>query len=113
MQQEEREICLYLRSMPGQFVSARDIARRAGGKWRYRENPQWAELVLVRLLEKKIIETDATHHYRLIIKEEKKKAKKWVSPQMKRLLENSGKDFTHIISDDQLPADFFDDPGKA
>ena len=106
MQPEEREICTYLKSMPGQFISARDIARRAGGKWRFRENPQWAEPVLTRLLEKKIIETDSTHHYRLIMKVEKKN-RKWVSPQMKRLLENSGKDFTHVIEDEELPPDFY------
>ena len=102
MLQEEREICTYLKSMPGQFVSARDIARRAGGKWRYRENPQWAEPVLVQLMDKKVIESDSTHHYRLIIREDKKKPKKWISPQMKRILENSGKEFTHIIEDEDL-----------
>ena len=112
MQPEEREICLYLKSMPGVFVSARDIARRAGGKWRYRENPQWAERPLARLLELKIIETDSTHHYRLTLKEDKKKAKKWVSPQMKKILETSGKDFTHVIDDDELPADFFGDSDR-
>jgi len=106
MQPEEREICTYLKSMPGQFISARDIARRAGGKWRFREDPLWAEPVLTRLLEKKIIETDSTHHYRLIMKVEKKN-RKWVSPQMKRLLENSGKDFTHVIEDEELPPDFY------
>jgi hypothetical protein len=105
---EEKEICIYLKSLPGQFVSAREIARRAGGKWRYREDPQWAEAVLVSLLEKKIIETDSTHHYRLIIKEDKK-PRKWISPQMKKILEKSGKDFTHIIEDEDLPPGFFGD----
>ncbi len=99
--EEEREICAYLKSFPGQFVSGRDIARRAGGKWRYRENPEWATLVIERLLEKKIIESDSTHHYRLIVKD-RKKSKKWVSPQMKKILERSGKDFKHIISDEEL-----------
>jgi len=99
---------MYLKSIPGQFVPARDIARHAGGKWRYREDPNWAEPVLSLLLEKKIIETDSTHHYRLIIKEDKKK-KKWVSPQMRQILESSGKDFTHIIDDDELPGDFYED----
>jgi len=48
-----------------------------------------------------MIETDSTHHYRLIAKEQKKK-KNWVSPQMKKILQNSGKDFTHVISDEEL-----------
>jgi hypothetical protein len=102
MTAEEKEICSYLKSMPGQFVSARDIARRAGGKWRFRENPQWADAPLERLLDTKIIETDSTHHYRLIVKSEKKN-KKWISPQLQRILEKSGKDFTHVIEDEDLP----------
>jgi hypothetical protein len=109
MQPEEREICTYLRSLPGQWVSARDIARRAGGKSRYRDDPYWAVPILARLLEQKLIETDATHHYRLIIKDSKK-PKKWLSPQMQKILEKSGKDFTHVISDEDLPEDFFRDP---
>jgi hypothetical protein len=112
MHQAEREICIYLKSMPGQFVSARDIARRAGGKWRYRDDPNWAESALARLLELKIIETDSTHHYRLIIKEDKKNAKKWVSPQMRRILENSGKNFTHVIDEEDLPKDFYEDRNR-
>jgi hypothetical protein len=105
IEQDERDICAYLKSMPGQFVSAREIARRASGKSRYREEPQWAEPTLVRLLDKKVIETDSTHHYRLITKQEKK-GKKWVSPQMKKILTQSGKDFTHVIEDEDLPSGF-------
>jgi hypothetical protein len=109
MQPEEREICTYLKSLPGRWVSARDIARRAGGKSRYRDEPHWAVPFLARLLEKKIIETDSTHHYRLIIREDKK-PKKWLSPQVQRILEKSGKDFTHVIADEDLPPDFFEGP---
>ncbi len=102
IEQDERDICTYLKSMPGQFVSAREIARRAGGKSRFRENPDWPEPVLIRLLEKKVIETDSTHHYRLIVKPEKK-GKKWVSPQMKKILEQSGKDFADVLEDEDHP----------
>jgi hypothetical protein len=109
MTQEEQKICIYLRSMPGQFVSARDIARRADGKARYGKDPRWAAPIIAQLLEQRIIETDSTHHYRLIIKEQKK-PKKWVSPQVKKILEKSGKDFTHVIEDKDLPPDFFEDP---
>jgi hypothetical protein len=105
MEPEEKEICAYLKTLPGQFISGREIARRAGGKWRYRERPDWAAQFLQQLVEKKIIESDSTGHYRLIIKEEYKKnpKKKWVSPQMQRILEKSGKDFTHIIPDEDIP----------
>jgi hypothetical protein len=103
MEQEEKEICAYLKSLPGQFISGREICRRAGGKWRHREDPKWALPFLAHLVEKKVIESDSTGHYRLIIKQNKKNPKgKWLSPQMRRILESSGKDFTHIISDDYL-----------
>ena len=101
MEQDEREICAYLKTLPGQFVSARDIARRAGGKRRHQDDPYWAAPVLARLLDKKVIETDSTHHYRLVIKEDKKKRRKWISPQMKRILESSGK--IHVIEDEDDP----------
>jgi hypothetical protein len=101
---EEKEICRYLKSLPGQFISGREIARRAGGKWRYRDHPNWAVEFLTQLVEKKVIESDSTGHYRLIVPEDRKNSKKkWVSPQMQRILEKSGKDFTHIIPDDDLP----------
>jgi hypothetical protein len=107
MELEEREICIYLRSLPGQFTSGREIARRAGGKLRYRENPQWAAPFLAQLIDKKIIESDSTGHYRLIVKDQEKHTKKkWVSPQMKMILERSDKSFTHIIPDEDLPEEF-------
>ena len=98
---EEREICAYLKSFPGQFVSAREIARRAGGKWRFRENPQWSAPFITQLQEKKIIETDSSNNYRFIAKKEVK-PKRWISPQMKKILESNG-NFTHVIEDEDLP----------
>ena len=100
METEEREICTYLKSLPGQFISGREIARRAGGKARYRKKPEWAAPFLAQLVTKKVLESDATGHYRLVIKEDRKDKKKWVSPQMQRILEKSGKDFTHVIPEE-------------
>ncbi len=94
---DERDICLYLKGFPDQFISAREIARRAGGKWRYREEPNWAAPVLTRLVEKAVIESDATGHYKLIRTKKKEKKKRWISPQMKEILERSGKKFEETI----------------
>jgi hypothetical protein len=105
MESEEREICTYLKSLPGQYISGREIARRAGGKSRYRKKPEWAAPFLAQLVVKKVIESDATGHYRLVVKEERKNKKKWVSPQMQSILEKSGKDFTHIIPDEDAPTE--------
>ncbi|HEY2082626.1 MAG TPA: hypothetical protein VGI88_07550 [Verrucomicrobiae bacterium] len=92
-----------MKSLPGQFISGREIARRAGGKARYEKKPDWAKPFLAQLIDKKVLESDATGHYRLIVKEDRKQKKKWVSPQMQRILEQSGKDFTHVIPDEDMP----------
>jgi CheY-like chemotaxis protein len=62
---DERDICIYLESCPGQLVSGIEIAKRAGGKKRHRENPNWAVQPLLHLVEAALIETDANNHYRL------------------------------------------------
>src|SRR5438034_9382380 len=92
MDADEQEICNYLKQWPKQFVSRREICRRAAGKHRFREDPYWATQPLLRLVEKAILETDAAGHFRLLRKE-KKQAKKWISPQLKKILEQSGQTF--------------------
>ena len=97
---DEQEIVNYLKSWPRQFVSGREIGRRAAGKQRYREDPYWAFQPLGRLFEKRMVEMDGGGHYRLIDKEKKEQAKKWISPQIKKILEQSGKDFDGIVEID-------------
>ena len=92
MDAEEREICDFLKSWPGQFVAVREICRRAGGKWRYREDPNWALPVLARLLEQGVIESDTAAHYRLRALEKRGKSRRWVAPHIKKILEESGKE---------------------
>ena len=101
MDADEREICNYLKSLPGQFISLREINRRAGGKWRHREQPDWATEIVLRLLEKGILEKDAAGYYRLV-KKEKKEKPRWISPQLKKILENSGKAFNLDEEEDKL-----------
>jgi hypothetical protein len=98
MDSDEREIVDYLKSWPRHYVSAREVARRASGKRRFREDPQWAYPVLTRLLEQDLIETDGLGHYRLkqqIV--ESKKRRRWISPEMRRILERSGRDFADVL----------------
>jgi hypothetical protein len=97
---DETDICSYLKPWAGQFISWREIARRAGGKWRYREDPNWARPVLLRLVEQGILESDASGYYRIRPKE-KKKPEKWISPQIKAILEKSGKDFGDLLDVDE------------
>src|SRR3974390_2057690 len=107
MDADERDICNYLKSWPGQFVSGREIARRASGKFRFRQDPDWASVAIGRLVERNIIESDSTGHYRLIRKALKdNKSKKWISPAIRTILKQSGKEFGEEIKlnvdDDEL-----------
>ena len=100
MDPDQKDICTYLKSHAGQFVSAREIARRAGGKWRFRDDPNWATQGLLRLVEQGILESDASGYYRLRATE-KKKPRKWISPHIKAILEKSGKDFGDMLKVDE------------
>lgn len=97
MDADERDICLYLKGFSGQFLSYAEIARRAAGKRRYRQEPEWATPVLLRLIEKGLIESDSTGHYRLKARKRREQQSKWVSPQIRKILEKSGKDFNSVF----------------
>ena len=93
MDADEQDICNYLKQWEKQFISGREICRRAGGKWRFREEPDWANQVLLRLVEKQVIETDPGGHFRLVRKEKRQQPQKWISPHLKKILEQGGKTF--------------------
>ena len=97
---DEKEICDYLKSYSKQYISGREICRRAGGKRRFQEDPHWAFRALPRMIEKGVVETDSLGHYRLRGEEEetksKKKNKRWVAPHIERILKQSGKKFDGI-----------------
>ena len=102
MDYDERSIRIYLKSYPGQFVSARVISRRLGGRRRYSEDPLWVMPILNRLVEKNLVESDAQGHFRLKPRDPVSGRKQtWVSPQVKRILERSSKDFSQVIDLDE------------
>jgi len=111
MDADEREIYLYLKSWKHQFISAREISRRAGGKRRSRSEPEWAKPVLIRMVERKILEVDPAGHYRIKPRtKEQPKGTRWVSPQIARVLKESGKDFSTVVieaSEEELD-DYYD-----
>jgi hypothetical protein len=61
-------------------------------------------------VERGILETDPSGHYRIKPYEmDVRKRKKWVSPQIQRILHQSGRDFSEIvISEDELDK-YYDD----
>ena len=100
MDADEIDICNYLKTWPKQFISGAEISRRAAGKRRFREEPTWANQPLIRLVEKGRIESDAGGHYRLIPTERKRHLKRFVSPQIQKILEASGKSFEGVFEVD-------------
>ena|SRR5437870_4444995 len=100
MDADEQAICDYLKAWPRQFISAKEICRRADGKKRFRDEPDWAIRVLIRMMEKGLVEGDAGGHYRLPPPDRRERPKKWVSPQIKKILEESGKEFEDIVEVD-------------
>lgn len=98
MDADQNEISQFLRSFQDQFVSGKEICRRAGGKWRFREDPGWALPILRRMLESKLVETDIDGRFRLFqpavsVAGKSLKKKMWISPALQRILEESGKNF--------------------
>ena len=110
MDADEREIYYYLKSWKHEYISAREISRRAGGKRRFREEAEWAKPVLTRMVERGILETDPAGYYRIKPPVEKKGAslKRWVSPEITRILQQSGKDFGTIVLTEQELDDYYD-----
>lgn len=106
MDADEREIYYFLKQYRNEFVTAKEICRRAGGKRRFREDESWALQPLQRMLERKILEEDNNNAYRLRPpRDTKDKLQRWVSPHITRVLRESGKDFGHII---EIPEDELD-----
>ena len=90
---EEAEILEYVKAFPGEFVSAKEINRRAGSKKRFQEDPESARPSLRLLLNRGLIEINEGGRYRYLPPDKTRKTKKWVSPHIARILEKSGKTF--------------------
>ena len=90
MDSEEREIFHFLKTWGSEYVSYKEISRRAGGKKRYNENPHWAKGLLMRLVERGVLESDTLGRYRIKPLATKNKIKRWVAPDIARILHDQG-----------------------
>lgn len=90
MDSEEREIFQFLTTWGAEFVSYREIARRAGGKQKFHKNPDWARPLLTRMQERGILASDAQGRYRIKPVAKKSKATRWVSPDIAKILQEKG-----------------------
>jgi hypothetical protein len=90
MDTEEREIFQFLKTFGEEYVSAKEIARRAGGKKKFHTNPEWAKPVLERMRERGVLESDIQSRYRVKPVAKKGRDKRWVSPDIAKILQESG-----------------------
>jgi hypothetical protein len=61
---EALDIIAYLKTAPNKFVSILEISRRAGGRRRFEESPNWAKDLMAHLIEAGLLEVNARGHYR-------------------------------------------------
>jgi hypothetical protein len=103
MDGDEREIFQFLKTWGSTFVGAVEIARRAGIKKRFYDEPDWAKPVLMRMADRGILESDASGRYRIKPVSRKDKQKRWVAPDIAKILQESGvevEDSNDIASDE-------------
>ena len=93
MDADEQQIFDYLQTYGEEWVSGREISRRAGGKKRFAEDNNWARPVLFRLRAARIIEANQSGQYRLRPDPDKKGEKKqWIAPDIEKILKEGGID---------------------
>src|SRR3954468_11955499 len=67
---DEIQVAEFLKTAPNSAVTAREIARRVGGKKRLLQDPDWIRPVLRRLMMEELIEADEFGQYRLKMREQ-------------------------------------------
>ena len=107
MNADERAIYFHLKNRRGQFLSARDIARAAGSRRKFRKFPDWALPVLDHMVERGILETGPAGQY-CIKPRPKKPGERAVSPQIASILKASGRDFPGLAATDDEDYAYYD-----
>jgi hypothetical protein len=90
MDTDERDIFQFLKTWGSDFTNAREVARRAGSKKKFYEDPAWATPILMRMTERGILESDIQGRFRIKPVVKKKQSKQWVSPDIAKILKESG-----------------------
>jgi hypothetical protein len=87
MDADEREVFDFLSNYGEEWISAKEICRRAGGKRRFYEDNNWAIPALKRLKDSHAIENDQMGRYRIPPAKEKEQH---ISDEAEKLLRESG-----------------------
>ena len=86
MDADERDVIQYLETWGENFVHGKEIARRAGSKKRFTQEPGWAKPVLARLKDARAIQGDHCGRYRLTPGAHGEE-EEWVAPDIEKLLQ--------------------------
>ena len=65
---DEIQVFEFLKASPNFAASAREIARRVGGRKRLQNDPDWIRPVLRRLMMDEVVDTDDSGQYRLKVR---------------------------------------------
>jgi hypothetical protein len=90
MDSDERDIFQFLKAWGTGFTNAKEVARRASSKRRFHEDPEWAKTILMRMAERGILESDPQGRFRIKPVPKKSHGKQWVSPDIAKILKESG-----------------------
>jgi hypothetical protein len=85
MQFEEKQIVDYLKPMPGIFFSAAEIARKAGSRRQFHDDPSWPKPFLVSLADQGFLEGNMLGHYCYKEAHLKKKRRYKIGEHMKQV----------------------------
>ena len=90
MDADEREVFNFLQAYGEEWVNAKEVCRRAGGKRRFNEDNHWARPILQRMKERQILEGDMLGRYRIKPPPRQGQKGRWVSPDIAKILEEGG-----------------------
>ena len=90
MDADERDIVQFLKTWGSTFVGAKEIARRAGQKKRFYDDPDWAKQVLMRMADHGVLESDSSGRYRIKPVSRRDKNKRLIAPDITKILQDSG-----------------------
>jgi hypothetical protein len=90
MDADEQDIFNYLKTWGKEFVSVREVCRRAGTKQRFIDEPDWAKPLMLLMAERGILERDTAGRYRIKPKPKKKENDRWVAPNIAQMLKEMG-----------------------
>lgn len=80
----------FLQTWGVEFVSAKEICRRAGTKKRFHQDAAWAKPILLLMVEQGFLESDQSGRYRIKPQPKKLRSGRWVSPDISKILKGNG-----------------------